>query len=110
MAESGHLRRDHRPLTFIEVPTLQIERQNVSECILAGICLEGGLPAGRHASSVAIAPVEYLAVERHDRNEHALRPHVFDQCVELGALQQGKEVCKWIKVKARHAARLVLSI
>ena len=73
------------------MPPLKIERDHVAKRIVA---LTGSIlrvDASLEAGAVAVAPVQYRAIKRHDRLAQPAGAHVGDEIGELCALDQRED-------------------
>src|SRR5262249_13830122 len=84
-------------LRFIKVAAAEIERNNVSDGVVALVDRKCRLHAGLDAGAIAVAAGENLALEQDDRLAQPMRPNVGDEFVEASGVEQRQLGCERMK-------------
>src|SRR6185436_6179983 len=98
------MRRCHRALAFVEMPALQVLRDDIGERLIRCTAkfLACSIDAGGLAGSRSVAPIKDRALENVDRINQPIRAHVLDERGEVRTLDKREDVSEWVKRK-RHA-------
>jgi hypothetical protein len=76
---------------------MQIFADDKPDRIAAHIIQQKRLGTGLKAGTVAVATIEDLAIEKHNRLAQAMCPNIYNQLVEWLALKQWEEIREGVK-------------
>src|SRR3979409_1446143 len=97
------LRHNHRALACVEVPTLEVERDDERKRIGDASFSGARLDALHQAGAVSISSVENLAFVKPNRLALAVPQHILAELVEFLVRHHRKQIGQWVKLELVHS-------